>query len=118
YFRVQLAALPVEVRTGVRVEAEACAREGFDSVVVAAGIVPRRPAIPGIDGPNVIGYLDAILGGATVGRRVAIIGAGGIAHDVAELLSGEASVQSAEEFRREWGVDAKIAMAGGLLKPA
>jgi 2,4-dienoyl-CoA reductase (NADPH2) len=62
---------------------------GFDEVIVATGIEPRRPELPGIDHPKVVGYIDAILGRKPIGRRVAIMGAGGIGFDVAELISHE-----------------------------
>src|SRR6185369_5560412 len=77
YFGSQLRRHGVDVRLGTRVDPALLAASAFDDVIVATGIVPRRPAIAGIDGPNVLSYVD-VLRGAQVGKRVAVIGAGGI----------------------------------------
>ncbi len=90
--------------------------EGFDEVVVATGITPRVPDIPGIDDARCVSYVDVLAGRVTVGARVAIIGAGGIGFDVAEFLSSPAPDQAMDpdRFLAEWGVDATIAQRGGL----
>jgi 2,4-dienoyl-CoA reductase (NADPH2) len=72
---------------------DARALAGFDEVIVATGVLPRDPAIPGQDGPNVLSYVDVLRGGAPVGARVAIVGAGGIGFDVAEFLVHEATAR-------------------------
>ncbi|MFZ5603207.1 MAG: FAD-dependent oxidoreductase, partial [Pseudomonadota bacterium] len=84
--------------------------------VLATGVVPRTPDIAGIDHPMVMGYLDAILGRRKVGKAVAIIGAGGIGFDVAELIShkGVSSALSLEKFGAEWGVDFNNHPRGGV----
>jgi 2,4-dienoyl-CoA reductase (NADPH2) len=90
--------------------------EGFDAVVVATGVVPRDPGIPGQDGPNVLSYIDVLRGGAEVGSRVAVVGAGGIGFDVAEYLAHE-GVSPAEDtalWQREWGVADPATHRGGL----
>ncbi len=114
YFRAQLA------RTGVRVElnrrATAPDLAGYDAVLLATGIVPRTPAIPGIDHPKVASYVDIVAGRRQAGRRVAIIGAGGIGFDVAELLT-HAGEETVAAFRDEWGIDAGFASRGGLKAP-
>ncbi|MFJ4964616.1 FAD-dependent oxidoreductase [Streptomyces sp. NPDC088729] len=117
YFRTRLAELGVEVRLGVR--ADAGALDGFDEVVLATGVEPRTPAIPGTDHPSVVGYLDVLRGGAPVGERVAIVGAGGIGFDVAEFLTdgGGAASRDADVFFRQWGVDTAYAERGGLRAP-
>ncbi len=90
--------------------------DGFDAVVVATGVVPRDPGIPGQDGPNVLSYIDVLRGGAEVGPRVAVVGAGGIGFDVAEYLAHE-GVSPAEDtalWQREWGVADPATHRGGL----
>ena len=115
YYRTQLALLGVAQRLGQRVNAADLA--GFDEVVLATGVEPRTPAIPGIDHPKVLSYLAVLRDKVEVGPRVAIIGAGGIGFDVAEYLSqrGPAASLSSEQFCREWGVDRTLTQPGGLM---
>ncbi|MET8375230.1 NADPH-dependent 2,4-dienoyl-CoA reductase [Streptomyces microflavus] len=117
YFRTRLAELDVEVRLSTR--ADAGTLDGFDEIVLATGVEPRTPAIPGTDHPNVVSYLDVLRDGAPVGDRVAIVGAGGIGFDVAEFLTdgGDAASLDAETFFRQWGVDTSYAERGGLRAP-
>ncbi|MFD5685281.1 oxidoreductase [Streptomyces bacillaris] len=117
YFRTRLAELDVEVRLSTR--ADAGTLDGFDEVVLATGVEPRTPAIPGTDHPSVVSYLDVLRDGAPVGDRVAIVGAGGIGFDVAEFLTdgGDAASLDAEMFFRQWGVDTAYADRGGLRAP-
>jgi 2,4-dienoyl-CoA reductase (NADPH2) len=113
YFRHRLQATGVELRLGRRVEVDML--DGFDEVVLATGIVPRRPPIAGIDHPSVLSYLDVLQHGRKVGPRVAIIGAGGIGFDTAEFLAHAASADDVlDGFLREWGVDRTLAGRGGL----
>ncbi len=125
YFAVRLAETGVDVRLGSEATASALASAGFDEVVVATGVSPRIPAIPGIDHPSVLGYLDVLRDGAAVGRRVAVIGAGGIGFDTAQFLTEPADSPglrgepaTAGEFFHHWGVDPAYARAGGLTTPA
>jgi 2,4-dienoyl-CoA reductase (NADPH2) len=108
-------------RTGVRLElnrrVQAGDLPGFDAVILATGIVPRAPSIPGIEHPKAASYVEIVEGRKTAGRRVAIVGAGGIGFDVAELLT-HAGVDSIDAFRDEWGIDAGLAQRGGLKPPA
>lgn len=117
YFRTRLAELDVDVRLSTR--ADAGTLDGFDEIVLATGVEPRTPAIPGTDHPNVVSYLDVLRDGAPVGDRVAIVGAGGIGFDVAEFLtdSGDAASLDADTFFRQWGVDTAYAERGGLRTP-
>ncbi|MGW9301057.1 NADPH-dependent 2,4-dienoyl-CoA reductase [Streptomyces cyaneofuscatus] len=117
YFRTRLAELDVEVRLSTR--ADAGTLDGFDEIVLATGVEPRTPAIPGTDHPNVVSYLDVLRDGAPVGDRVAIVGAGGIGFDVAEFLTdgGDAASLDAETFFRQWGVDTAYEERGGLRAP-
>jgi 2,4-dienoyl-CoA reductase (NADPH2) len=88
----------------------------FDEVIVATGVTPRDPGIQGQDGPNVLTYVDVLAGKAPVGRRVAIVGAGGIGFDVAEYLvhEGDSPTELPELWRREWGVADPAEHRGGL----
>jgi 2,4-dienoyl-CoA reductase (NADPH2) len=114
YFRVRLARLGVGVKLGERVDAGGLLAGGFDEIVLATGVKPRVPDLPGIDRPNVVSYVDVLTGSKQVGRRVAIIGAGGIGFDVAEFLVGAAEqALRPEEFFDAWRVDPG-ATTGGL----
>jgi len=109
----------VELRLGRAVTAPELAAGGFDEIVVATGVLPRKLAIDGIDGPNVLSYVDVLLHGRDVGDRVALIGAGGIGFDVAEFLSHDhasgSAAESTEAFMRAWGVDMSLSRRGGLV---
>lgn len=117
YFRTQLARQGVEVRLNTPVTAGDLG--GYDEVVVATGVTPRTPEIEGVDHPSVVSYLDVLRGGAQVGERVAILGAGGIGFDVAEFLTdaGDAASQDPETYFRAWGVDTEYGERGGLRAP-
>jgi 2,4-dienoyl-CoA reductase (NADPH2) len=123
YFRTRLEQLGAKVELNRRVGAEDLST--FDDVILATGIVPRTPAIPGIDHPKVASYVEIVEGRKRAGRRVAIVGAGGIGFDVAELLTedhpadGHASDGRRDDpaiaaFCAEWGIDAELAQRGGL----
>ncbi|MGL6070050.1 FAD-dependent oxidoreductase, partial [Craterilacuibacter sp.] len=114
YFGSRIARTGVKLALGKRVVADELA--GFDEVVLATGIAPRLPAIPGIDHPKVLSYLDVLKHGKPVGRKVAIIGAGGIGFDTAEFLTqqGESASLDVAAFMDEWGVDTRGETAGGL----
>ncbi|MBL8382497.1 MAG: FAD-dependent oxidoreductase [Burkholderiales bacterium] len=114
YFRTGIARAGVTVRLGCRARADDLA--GFERVVVACGVTARTPDLPGIDAPGVIGYADLLSGRARAGRRVAVIGAGGIGFDVAEFLLSDpaAAADPVARFHAEWGVDTAPASAGGL----
>ena len=118
YFLRQIENAKVDVRLGVRATADELAAGRFDKIVIATGILPRKPDIEGIDHPSVVSYLDVLLGRAEVGQRVAIIGTGGIGYDVAEFLTHADHGENAiAHFLNEYGVDTTIAAPGGL-KPA
>jgi len=119
YFQSQLQRHQVDVRLNTRVDPALLAAGGYDDVIVATGIVPRRPSIAGIDGPNVLSYVD-VLRGAPVGRRVAVIGAGGIGFDVSEFLlhrADEPLPMPRDAWLDEWGVDLTVRERGGLKPP-
>ncbi|MFD4573415.1 FAD-dependent oxidoreductase [Streptomyces sp. NPDC058417] len=117
YFRHQLDAHHVDVRLDTRVTADDLT--GYDDVVVATGVSPRVPDIPGVDHPSVVGYLDVLRDGAPVGDRVAVLGAGGIGFDVAEFLTdgGDGASEDPATYFRQWGVDMEYAAPGGLGAP-
>ena len=118
YFLRQIENAKVNVRLGVRATAEELAAGRFDKIVIATGILPRKPDIEGIDHPSVVSYLDVLLGRVEVGQRVAIIGTGGIGYDVAEFLThADHGDNAIAHFLNEYGVDTTIAAPGGL-KPA
>jgi 2,4-dienoyl-CoA reductase (NADPH2) len=118
YFTHRLADTGVQLKLGTQATAENL--RGYDSVVLATGVLPRPLALPGADRRNVLSYVDVLLRGAKVGARVAIIGAGGIGFDVAEFLTQEAPSPSTDIARwsHEWGVDRNYAQRGGLAPPA
>ena len=116
YFRRRIETTGVDLRLNRHVGAEDLA--GFDHVVLAAGIVPRTPAIPGIDHPKVASYVDIVLGRREAGRRVAIIGAGGIGFDVGEFLTHHGGHDEVQEYRAEWGIDPDYRHRGGVIAPA
>ncbi|WP_380184035.1 FAD-dependent oxidoreductase [Kalamiella sp. sgz302252] len=115
YYRRQLELNHVMLRLNHRVTAEDLA--GYDRIVLATGVLPRTPEISGIDHPSVLSYLDVLRDKKPVGKRVAIIGAGGIGFDTAEYLSQqqETTSQDISAFCREWGIDQTLRQPGGLI---
>ncbi|MGW3311631.1 FAD-dependent oxidoreductase [Streptomyces sp. NPDC001073] len=117
YFRTRLAEHEVDVRLNTPVTAGDLG--AYDEVVVATGVSPRTPDIPGVDHPSVVGYLDVLRDRVPVGDRVAILGAGGIGFDVAEFLTdgGDKASEDPATYFRAWGVDMDYAAPGGLTAP-
>ena len=115
WFDTMLDRSGVDLRLNTRADAAALA--GFDTVIVATGVAPRDPGIPGADRDSVVGYADILSGRATAGDRVAIIGAGGIGFDVAEYLAhqGESTALDLPAWMAEWGVTDPEAHRGGLV---
>lgn len=106
----------VDVCLGVKVDEQMLKDGGFDEVIIATGIKPRTPDIEGITHAKVVSYIDVIKGKCKVGNSVAIIGAGGIGFDVAELVShtGPSSALDIDAFAKEWGIDFKGHPRGGV----
>ena len=115
YFGRRLEVTGVRVHLGRRVGAAEL--KGFDHVVLATGVTPRDPKIPGADDPRVLSYVDVLRDAKPVGKRVAIVGAGGIGFDVAEFLvhDGHSPSLDIAAWRREWGVGdpADVPRGGG-----
>ena len=121
YFARQIEITGVELRLGQRVAPEDLKTEGFDDIIIATGVVPRDPKIPGQDHPSVLSYIDVLQGNKPVGKKVAVIGAGGIGFDVSEFLAhGDAPDEpdpdqpQPDTFFRHWGVDMSLASRGGV----
>ena len=113
WFATMVARAGIDLRLGTEAGVEAL--EDFDEVIVATGVVPRDPGIEGQDGPNVISYTDLLAGGAEAGRRVAVVGAGGIGFDVAEyLVTGDSPTEDLAAWKEEWGVSDPEVDRGGL----
>jgi 2,4-dienoyl-CoA reductase (NADPH2) len=104
WYRTMVDELDIEVKLGQ--EARADDLEDFDEVVIATGVIPRDPQIPGQESDKVVSYIDVLNGTAKVGQRVAVIGAGGIGFDVSEHLvhAGESTTLNLPEWMKEWGV--------------
>ncbi|MFL6177362.1 MAG: FAD-dependent oxidoreductase [Ornithinibacter sp.] len=118
YFNRRLDLSGVKLHLGRTVDAEELVDAGFTEVVVATGVVPRMPAIPGIEHPMVMSYAELVRGERTAGARVAVIGAGGIGVDVSQFLTTERSAAlDVDAWRTEWGVGDPAQTRGGLMKP-
>ena len=121
YFARKLQTTGVEVRLNQRVAVTDLVSAGYDDIILATGIAPRTPAIPGIDNPKVLSYLDVILARNPVGHSVAVIGAGGIGFDVSEFLvhQGVSTSLDRAAFWKEWGIDTALQARGGVagIKP-
>jgi len=117
YFTHRIADTGVQLQLNTAATAESL--HGFDGVVLATGVLPRTLSIPGAEHAKTLSYLDVIRHGKPVGKRVAIVGAGGIGFDVAEFLTQAAPSATTDVARwsHEWGVDASYANRGGLAKP-
>ena len=121
YFTVKLEITGVNVHLGSKVSADDLIGKGFDELILATGVRPRHIDLPGIDHDKVLSYVDVLLGGAEVGGKVAVIGAGGIGFDIAEFLAHDPSHASSsldvDAYLSEWGVDKTMSVPGGLKKP-
>jgi len=116
YYEKQLTLTGVETRLSLKATAAQLLNEKYDEVILATGVRPRKPEIEGIDAPNVLSYVDVLLHKKPVGKRVAIVGAGGIGFDVAMFVTQQHAATSLDldEFLREWGVDKRYQNPGGL----
>ena len=117
YFSRRLEVLNVGVSLGKRVDLETIQAGNFDEVVIATGVLPREPGIPGQEHAKVLTYLDVLRDKKEVGGRVAVIGAGGIGFDVCEFLShdGDESSVDVKAFLSKWGIDPENEVRGGVV---
>jgi len=127
YYSTQLKLLNIDVRLGVQVTATLFEDlrnhkgDSVESVVIATGVKPRPVHFEGCQDPRVVSYLEVLLGSVEVGKRVAIIGAGGIGFDIAEFLLHSSfkkeawSADSISEFFQQWGVDNTLDQPGALV---
>jgi 2,4-dienoyl-CoA reductase (NADPH2) len=117
YFGRQIELSGVRLVLERLVRADDLLAEGFDAVVLATGVHPRRMELPGADHPKVLSYVDVLAGGREVGQRVAIVGAGGIGFDVAEfLLHGPSDgFPDRDRYLSQWGIDPELRERGGLV---
>jgi len=116
YFRRQIELKSVRVNLNTRVGADDLIDKGYDGVIIATGVVPRDPMIEGQDHPMVLSYIDVLRAQVPVGKRVAIVGAGGIGFDVAEFLvqDGHSATLHLDEWLAEWGVVDPAEARGGI----
>jgi 2,4-dienoyl-CoA reductase (NADPH2) len=116
YFNRMIEVHDIDLQLGTRVDVATIRAGNFNEVVIATGIAPRRPDIPGIDHPKAVSYIDVITGRVPVGQKVAIMGAGGIGFDVAELImhKGTSAALDVNVFAKEWGIDFVNHPRGGV----
>ncbi|RJQ74443.1 NADPH-dependent 2,4-dienoyl-CoA reductase [Pseudonocardiaceae bacterium YIM PH 21723] len=116
YYQRQIELTGVKLTLNHRITAEQLIAGEYDEIVLATGVAPRVPGIPGIDHPKAVSYPDVLTKKVTVGGRVAVIGAGGIGFDVSEFLSVDHSpTLDVEAWNREWGVGDPEQHRGGLV---
>jgi 2,4-dienoyl-CoA reductase (NADPH2) len=120
YFGKMIEKTGVNLKLNTRVTAQELIDGGFDEVLLATGISPRTPELEGIDHPMVMNYLDVLRDKKPVGKRVAVMGAGGIGFDVSEfLVHGKTSPSlNKDQFMKEWGVDLTVSTPGGITANA
>ncbi len=116
YFGRRIALTGVMLKLGTRVAASDLGRDRFDQVILATGVAPRHPPIPGIEHAKVLSYVDVLSLKAHVGPRVAIVGAGGIGFDVAEFLVQDLPAPSTDisAWLKEWGIDKTLVARAGV----
>jgi 2,4-dienoyl-CoA reductase (NADPH2) len=115
--KIQLSGVHLHLKTPV--DLDFIKNQNFDEVILATGVTPRTPKMEGIDHPSVLSYIDVLKNKKNVGKRVALIGAGGIGFDVAEYLAheGESPSLNTAAFMQEWGVDMQYQNAGAITQP-
>jgi 2,4-dienoyl-CoA reductase (NADPH2) len=115
YFSTMLKKFDVDVKLNKRVGVEDLSE--FDEVIVATGIVPRLPSIPGIEHEKVLSYVDVIADKKAVGKSVAVIGAGGIGFDVSEYITHAPVEYEQQQWYKEWGVDTQLEHRSAMVEP-
>lgn len=119
YFGRQIELTGVKLHLNTRASADSLSTKDFTDVIVATGVTPRMPSIPGIDHPKVLSYIDVLKHEKEVGKKVAVIGAGGIGFDVSVFLTEKGKSKSLDipAFMEEWGVDMEYKTGGALMQP-
>ena len=120
YFGRRIEQTGIDLKLNTRVTADELLAQKFDEVILATGVTPRNPRIPGQEHPGVLSYIDVLLGRKPVGQRVALIGAGGIGFDVAEFLvtaPGQLTALDLPAWLAEWGVADPGEVRGGVVRP-
>ncbi|WP_411822990.1 FAD-dependent oxidoreductase [Leptospira sp. 'Mane'] len=114
YFGNKIQKTGVKLHLGKKITAEELIAGKYDEVILATGVVPRMPSIPGMEKSNVLSYVDLVLDGKPAGKNVAVIGAGGIGFDVSLYLTDAGHPFTKENYLKEWGINTSISENGGL----
>jgi len=116
YFTSELIRQDICVHLNTPQTIESLSHANFDEVILATGVIPRIPHIEGIDHPSVYNYQQVLSGEATIGKRVAVLGAGGIGYDISEFLTekGQSHTENLDLWLKEWGIDTNIEHRGGV----
>ncbi|WP_368086558.1 FAD-dependent oxidoreductase [Polaribacter sp. Hel1_33_78] len=116
YFKKQIELHQVSLKLNTRVSEDDLKDSDFDEIIVATGIKPRELKIEGINHQKVLSYIDVLKFKKPVGKRVAVIGAGGIGFDVSEYLTheGESTSLNIDTWLKEWGIDKTLEARAGI----
>ena len=116
YFQKQIDLHHVKVQLNTKVSVDDLQKSDFDEIIIATGIKPRNLNIEGINHKKVLSYIDVLKHKKPVGKRVAVIGAGGIGFDVSEYLTheGESTSQNIDAWLQEWGIDKSLKARSGI----
>ena len=119
YFNAMIKKHGIHLKLNHKVTVDELKQAGFDEVVVATGVEPRVPGIPGVDSDKVLTYQEVLDKELQLGKNVAVMGAGGIGFDISEYLTheGESTTLNKDAWMKEWGVDISNSTRGGLMKP-
>jgi 2,4-dienoyl-CoA reductase (NADPH2) len=121
YFNKQIELTGVKLHLNTVFDNKILDNQQFDEVIIATGVVPRKLNIEGSNLPNVVSYIEALKGEKQIGKKVAVIGAGGIGFDVCEFLTheGKSTTLDTQEWLKEWGIDPTNEVRGGIdgIKP-
>ncbi|MTI12458.1 NADPH-dependent 2,4-dienoyl-CoA reductase [Sansalvadorimonas verongulae] len=119
YYLKQIEVHNVNLQLNTRVTAQELKSQGFDDIIIASGVEPRIPKMPGVDHPKVVTYQEVLSTDIELGKSVAVMGAGGIGFDMCEYLTheGRSITLDKSAWMKEWGVDSKNEVRGGLVKP-